>query len=226
MPETPSHVNLRGLPIALAWCAVFAVALALDRPVGRWVVDSGLGPTLKSKDWKWLTRSGWRPGVGRLPGSFLTYTIPAAAVLAARGRRFRRPAVFVLLGGAFSGVNQALKWVVGRPRPFHEDVFTIHPLAHGWSSLFHEVNLSFPSGDVCLAAATGACLDFLLPRLRPVWVSLIFIVALERVAEGSHYPSDVVAGAALGLGMALLARRIVQPNRIQSVKSAGIGVPT
>jgi membrane-associated phospholipid phosphatase len=226
MPETSPHVNARGLAIALAWCAVFAVALTLDRPVGRWVVDSGLGPTLKSKDWKWLTRAGWLPGVGRLPGSFLTFTIPASAILVLRGKKFWRPAAFVFLGGAFSGVNQVLKWIVGRPRPFHEDVFTIHPFAAGWESLFHEANLSFPSGDVCLAVATAACLDFLFPRWRAVWLTLVVIVSLERVAAGSHYPSDVVAGAALGWAMALLARRIVQPNRIPCVQSAGNGVPT
>jgi membrane-associated phospholipid phosphatase len=31
---------------------------------------------------------------------------------------------------------------------------------------------------------------------------------LERVSEGAHYPSDVVAGAALGTALAHLARRL------------------
>ncbi len=34
------------------------------------------------------------------------------------------------------------------------------------------------------------------------------MVAVERVQSGAHYPSDVVAGAAIGLASAWFVRRI------------------
>ena len=52
-------------------------------------------------------------------------------------------------------------------------------------------------------------LGIVLPRLRPLWWTLAVIVGLERIAENAHYPSDVVAGAALGVGVALLANKMV-----------------
>ena len=200
MIDTAVYVKAGRVAIIMAWCAAFAVALALDRPVGRFVQESGLAPALKSKDWHWLTRAG------RLGGNFLTFSLPVALILAARGRKWLKAAAFVFVGGALSGVAQLLKWMVGRPRPFNEDVFTIHPFIRGWDGLRHEVNLSFPSGDVCLAAATAGCLNFLFPRWRGLWIAIVCIVALERVSEGAHYPSDVVAAAGLGLVMAHLAR--------------------
>jgi membrane-associated phospholipid phosphatase len=173
----------------------------VDRPVARYAVTSGLSPALKS-NWQWLARTI------RIFGSILTYTIPAAVLLAICGRKWLLQAAFVLVGGALSGIGQILKWIVGRPRPFHEDVFTIHPFSGGWNGLIHEKNLSFPSGDVCLAAVTSVCLMILFPRWRWLWIAIICMVALERVSEGAHYPSDVVAGAALGTALAHLARRL------------------
>jgi len=169
--------------------------------VARYVVTSGLGPALKS-NWQWLARTI------RIFGNILKYTIPAAVILALRGRKWFKPAAFVLVGGALSGLGQILKWIVGRPRPFHEDVLTIHPFGGGWNALIHEKNLSFPSGDVCLAAATSVCLMCIFPRWRWLWIGIICLVVLERVSEGAHYPSDVVAGAALGTALAHLALRL------------------
>jgi len=48
-----------------------------------------------------------------------------------------------------------------------------------------------------------------MPRLWPLWWTLAVIVAIERVAENAHYPSDTVGGAALGIGVAFFAKKIV-----------------
>ena len=73
-----------------------------------------------------------------------------------------------------------------------------------------EASYSFPSGDVSLAVAMSASLTMVVPRLWPLWWTLAIIVALERIAENAHYPSDIVAGAALGIAVAMLAKKIVQ----------------
>jgi membrane-associated phospholipid phosphatase len=67
---------------------------------------------------------------------------------------------------------------------------------------------SFPSGHTAAAAAfvTGASTE--LPILAPVLVPLAGAVAYSRVHTGVHYPSDVAAGAAIGVGSGMLAARL------------------
>lgn len=67
---------------------------------------------------------------------------------------------------------------------------------------------SFPSGHsaAAFAFATGACAE--LPVLAPVLVPLAGAVAYSRVHTGVHYPSDVAAGAAIGIGSGMLVKRV------------------
>jgi undecaprenyl-diphosphatase len=69
---------------------------------------------------------------------------------------------------------------------------------------------SFPSGHsaAAVAFATGACSE--LPALSLVLVPLAGLVAYSRVYTGVHYPSDVAAGAAIGLGSGILATRVAR----------------
>ena len=46
-----------------------------------------------------------------------------------------------------------------------------------------------------------------MPRLRWPLLFVALLVAMSRVIIGAHYPSDVLAGAAIGVGTALLMRR-------------------
>ncbi|HTW95538.1 MAG TPA: phosphatase PAP2 family protein [Tepidisphaeraceae bacterium] len=192
--------------VALAWLTLIAAAACVDRPVSSWVGATGLNITLKSH-WSWLLWS-----VRRF-GDFRSYTLVAGIVILVAGRKKLAAALgnalFVLLGGALSGLNAPVKWIVGRHRPFHGfGAFQFMPCAGPLKGLIGmESGLSFPSGDVCLAAATSTCLAILFPRWRWFWVCVVLLVALERVAEGAHYPSDVAAGALLGWLLGLLANR-------------------
>jgi undecaprenyl-diphosphatase len=40
--------------------------------------------------------------------------------------------------------------------------------------------------------------------------ALAAAVVVSRVATGAHYPSDVLAGAAIGVGAAVLTRRVLR----------------
>jgi undecaprenyl-diphosphatase len=64
---------------------------------------------------------------------------------------------------------------------------------------------SFPSGHsaTAFAFATGACAE--LSVLTPVLLPLAGAVAYSRVYTGVHYPSDVAAGAGIGIGSGILA---------------------
>ncbi|MGP4000298.1 bifunctional phosphatase PAP2/diacylglycerol kinase family protein, partial [Streptomyces sp. 8N706] len=129
------------------------------------------------------------------------------AVGSPRGRRAAARGV-ASLALASATVNTLGKRSVRRPRPGLDSVPLIRQLTR------QPITTSFPSGHSASAAAfaVGASLE---SRgwgavLAPVAAS----VAFSRVYTGVHYPSDVLAGAALGAGAAYAVRGLV-PSRTQ-----------
>jgi membrane-associated phospholipid phosphatase len=92
-----------------------------------------------------------------------------------------------------------LKNTIRRKRPYHviEGTRLITEGAHGFS---------FPSGhsSSTFSLATGLSLHF--PKWYVIAPSFAYatIVALSRPYLGAHYPSDLLAGAILGVGMQFL----------------------
>jgi undecaprenyl-diphosphatase len=70
---------------------------------------------------------------------------------------------------------------------------------------------SFPSEHAAAAFAAARTLSGSSPHLRPVVVPAAVAVAASRVRVGVHYPTDVIAGAALGLVVADLVRPCFAP---------------
>lgn len=68
---------------------------------------------------------------------------------------------------------------------------------------------SMPSSHTSAAAVLGVVLAGMFPRLTPLCVGLVAIVAVSRVLLGAHFPSDVVVGAGVGyvLGNAVFEAR-------------------
>lgn len=64
---------------------------------------------------------------------------------------------------------------------------------------------SFPSGHTLHAVAFTLVTLGYYPALFSVLAPFCVLVALSRVVLGLHYPSDVVAGAGIGAGVALLS---------------------
>ena len=125
-----------------------------------------------------------------------------AAGLAAFGdRRGRRAAEdgLIALAIAAAVANGPAKLLVRRRRPSHHSRPALIRLPR---------STSFPSGHsaTAFAFATGACAE--LPLLAPALIPLAGAVAYSRVHTGVHYPSDVVAGAAIGAGSGALAARL------------------
>jgi len=121
---------------------------------------------------------------------------------------------FVFVSVAASGlVADLLKVVVGRTRP--KLLFDGGAYDFTWFG-FRADHWSFPSGHATTAAALMAALWCLWPR--PVWLYIAgaALVAASRVITDQHYLSDVVAGAAIGVGVTRLAALWLLRNRDQA----------
>lgn len=91
---------------------------------------------------------------------------------------------------------QIIKHLVGRARPR----MTLPPWEHIGPSFDSDLH-SFPSGHTTTSFALAAVLASRFPRQAWIFYTVAGLVGLGRVVGGSHYPSDVLAGALLGLGV-------------------------
>jgi len=121
--------------------------------------------------------------------------------LLARGRsrlRARRAAVSAAAGAGIGLlIAHFVSQAVDRPRPFVSDPTGVH-LFSG-----HAADPGFPSDHATAGFAIAVAI--LLRDRRwgiPVLVAAT-VLAVGRVAMGLHYPSDVIAGAALGSAVSL-----------------------
>jgi membrane-associated phospholipid phosphatase len=69
---------------------------------------------------------------------------------------------------------------------------------------------SFPSGHTAAAVAFAGAVTPVWPAAGAACGVSAVMVAAERVHSGAHYPSDVVAGGAVGMTAAALARAVPQ----------------
>jgi len=100
-------------------------------------------------------------------------------------------------------VGETLKWIVGRGRPF----------VGGEASAFHFVPFagtgayaSFPSAHAVTAFALAFAVTAVWPRARLAMIVYAFLIAATRLVLLSHHPSDVVAGALIGVVGAMSVR--------------------
>ncbi len=93
-------------------------------------------------------------------------------------------------------MSMGLKEVFDRPRPF-EELPAAEPLLRA------TVGESLPSGHASTSFAGALVLAYLVRRAIPALFVLAALIAFSRVYLGVHYPLDIVAGAVLGLAVAL-----------------------
>jgi undecaprenyl-diphosphatase len=157
-------------------------------------------------------------GLGTVEKLGLVWVLAAAAIAATRGARVLATIAIAVGVGlttlAADSVSFLLKDAVHRPRPFvaHPE---IHPLYAVHSS-------SFPAGHAATAFAGATVVAFLAPRAAPVLFLVAALIGYSRVYVGDHYPTDVLAGAVIGVVVGLVAIAAVRlvrgwelPKRLQ-----------
>jgi membrane-associated phospholipid phosphatase len=122
---------------------------------------------------------------------WLAISAAGAALDPARRRGWIRAGVTV--AGSFAA-NQSVKLAVRRPRPNLPD---LPPLIHTMS------DRSYPSAHATTCGAAAVALRPYLPAAA-LWATAL-TMAITRPYLGVHYPSDSVAGFALGVAVAELA---------------------
>ncbi len=109
------------------------------------------------------------------------------------------PVVHMLLaGGTCTLIYKWLKQKISRPRPYqvNQDIECITaPLDR----------FSFPSGHTLHAVAFSMVAVAYYPVLSWIVFPFTFLVATSRMVLGLHYPSDVIAGAAIGASVAWIS---------------------
>jgi undecaprenyl-diphosphatase len=134
----------------------------------------------------------------RLGDGIAWYALVAALPLL-YGRAAVRPAIGMALTGIVALlIYRWLKHATVRERPFirHPGITLAMPPLDRYS---------FPSGHTLHAVAFTWQAVAKFPQLAWVLVPLATLIAASRVVLGLHYPSDVLAGGAIGALLAMLA---------------------
>jgi undecaprenyl-diphosphatase len=77
-------------------------------------------------------------------------------------------------------------------------------IAHATLRSVPSTGKSFTSGHAIIAFAVAVLVATVLPRRwRPVAILVAALVGVARIYLGAHAPLDVVAGAAIGVGLAV-----------------------
>jgi len=108
-------------------------------------------------------------------------------------------------------IAQVVKWAVGRGRPFvggKADAFNFAPF-NGTEAYF-----SPPSGHAVTAFALAFAVAAIWPRARIAMAVYAVVIAMTRLVLLAHHPSDVMAGAVIGVVGAIGVRHWFAARRV------------
>ena len=100
-------------------------------------------------------------------------------------------------------LSDIVKWVAGRGRPFvggKANPFNFVPFTGT------EAYSSLPSSHAVTGFALAFAVGAIWPRARPLMIAYAVLIAMSRLVLLAHHPSDVVAGALIGVAGAMAMR--------------------
>jgi membrane-associated phospholipid phosphatase len=150
---------------------------------------------------RWMRTHGHSRGVeeaaialGKAGNNALIWFLLGAVLAIIDNSRWDSWLICALLGPIAIGLNYGIKLLVKRPRPVLEG---LPPLGGAPSSL------SFPSAHATSSFAVATAMVRVDPAMAAAFL-VAFALALGRPYLGMHYPSDVLAGALIGVALGLI----------------------
>jgi undecaprenyl-diphosphatase len=201
------------LTAAVALAALLVIALLFDaslargaRTMPRWLVDLFDDVTTFGKSGWFL----WPIGVALLAVAAWPERLPERTRLVMIALVVRFEFLFAAIAVPGIAVN-ILKHIIGRGRPYvggSLDPFLMSPFS--WPAAY----ASIPSGHAATAGAVAVAIATLWPRSRTIVLIYAVVILASRVVLTAHYLTDVLAGAAVGAGGAMLVRRYFASRRL------------
>src|SRR5229473_3613966 len=119
--------------------------------------------------------------------------------------------------------GEVIKWMVGRGRPFVGGKADAFNFVHFAGT---EAYASFPSAHAITSFALAFAVSAVWPQARVVMVVYAVLIAISRLVLLAHHPSDVVAGALIGVIGAMFVRYWFAARRLGfAIRRDGAIVP-
>ena len=129
--------------------------------------------------------------------------------------------LFAVLVPVLAG--EVIKWVVGRGRPFVGGEANAFNFSHFAGT---EAYASFPSGHAITSFALALAVSAVWPRARAAMIVYAVLIAISRLVLLAHHPSDVVAGALIGVIGAMFVRYWFAARRLGfAIRHDGVILP-
>ncbi len=194
--DLPITKYVRSVTIHLPWDQLTVPWMAFTSNTGDWI----------GQGWR-LTTLSLLLLVGAWAFEKPTFKIVAIQSLIAHG-------IAALLANG-------LKHIIGRPRPkfVHSGEWQ---MTFSWASGLD----SFPSGHTTASFAIATVLAKQFPIFGPLCIAIALFVALSRVLRGSHFPTDVLGGAVIGILSGFIATAPLKQWRLslqEGLRHAAIG---
>jgi len=145
----------------------------------------------------------WMLYATRAGDGWLWCAMGAVLLLFGGEQRFLAVTAAALAAGTGVALFVRIKKAARRRRP---GVFG----PHCWATLLPPDQFSFPSGHTITACAVAVSLGQFYPDLAIGLLFCVLSVAASRILLGMHFLSDVLAGAAIGTGLAYGAVELVR----------------
>lgn len=139
--------------------------------------------------------------VSRLGDGVFWYTLMAALLIQFQTAALVPVAHMLVVAALGTLIYKLIKGKTLRPRPFN-----VYPAIVCMGRTLDQ--FSFPSGHTMHAVAFSILAVAYFPFVFWLVAPFAVLVALSRPILGLHYPSDVLAGAALGAALALISLQI------------------